>query len=148
VHTGQFRASVEPAKGTGAFSGESPRALFDMQIGHRTPRQLANSGQPDRAGSIDPPLSMRPQTTGTQNFELQALEGKETPAVNRLSQFPTHPPSMSMFRAKKLDIGSFLNIGVIRDHTKRKVFAEHEPERCVARSNSYRPPQNISLPWL
>jgi hypothetical protein len=36
---------------------------------------------------------------------------------------------MSMFRAKKLDIGSFVNIKVIRDHTKRKVFAEHEPER-------------------
>jgi hypothetical protein len=36
---------------------------------------------------------------------------------------------MSQFRAKKLDIGSFINIRNIRDHTKRKVFAEHEPER-------------------
>ena len=36
---------------------------------------------------------------------------------------------MSMFRAKKLDIGCFINIKVIRDHTKRKVFAEHEAER-------------------
>ena len=36
---------------------------------------------------------------------------------------------MSMFRAKKLDIGCFVNIKVIRDHTKRKVFAEHETER-------------------
>lgn len=34
-----------------------------------------------------------------------------------------------MFRAKKLDIGSFVNVKVIRDHTKRKVFAEHEAER-------------------
>jgi small subunit ribosomal protein S14 len=34
-----------------------------------------------------------------------------------------------MFRAKKLDIGCFVNIKVIRDHTKRKVFAEHETER-------------------
>ncbi|KAH8156545.1 hypothetical protein CIB48_g11702 [Xylaria polymorpha] len=40
---------------------------------------------------------------------------------------------MSMFRAKKLDIGSFINIKVIRDHTKRKVFAEHEPERQALR---------------
>ncbi|KAI1744631.1 ribosomal protein S14p/S29e [Xylaria scruposa] len=40
---------------------------------------------------------------------------------------------MSMFRAKKLDIGSFVNIKVIRDHTKRKVFAEHEPERQALR---------------
>lgn len=38
---------------------------------------------------------------------------------------------MSMFRAKKLDLGCFVNIRTIRDHTKRKVFAENEPERCV-----------------
>lgn len=38
---------------------------------------------------------------------------------------------MSMFRSKKLDLGCFVNIKVIRDHTKRKVFAEHEPERYV-----------------
>jgi len=36
---------------------------------------------------------------------------------------------MSMFRAKKLDLGCFINIKVIRDHTKRKVFEENEPER-------------------
>lgn len=34
-----------------------------------------------------------------------------------------------MFRSKKLDLGCFVNIKVIRDHTKRKVFAENEPER-------------------
>jgi hypothetical protein len=36
---------------------------------------------------------------------------------------------MSMFRSKKLDLGCFLNVKVIRDHTKRKVFAGHETER-------------------
>lgn len=36
---------------------------------------------------------------------------------------------MSMFRAKKLDLGCFVNIRTIRDHTKRQVFMEHEPER-------------------
>lgn len=36
---------------------------------------------------------------------------------------------MSMFRSKKLDLGCFVNIKTIRDHTKRKVFAEHEPQR-------------------
>jgi small subunit ribosomal protein S14 len=36
---------------------------------------------------------------------------------------------MSQFRAKKLDIGCFTKIRNIRDHTKRKVYAEHEPER-------------------
>lgn len=39
---------------------------------------------------------------------------------------------MSMFRAKKLDLGCFINIKIIRDHTKRKVFEKHEPERCVS----------------
>jgi hypothetical protein len=38
---------------------------------------------------------------------------------------------MSMFRSKKLDLGCFINIKVIRDHTKRKVFAEHETQRYV-----------------
>ncbi|KAI1154140.1 glucocorticoid receptor-like (DNA-binding domain) [Nemania diffusa] len=40
---------------------------------------------------------------------------------------------MSMFRAKKLDIGCFVNIKTIRDHTKRKIFAENEPERQALR---------------
>ncbi|PBP15612.1 hypothetical protein BUE80_DR013648 [Diplocarpon rosae] len=40
---------------------------------------------------------------------------------------------MSMFRAKKLDLGGFINIKVIRDHTKRKVFAQNEPERQALR---------------
>ncbi|KAF2675318.1 30S ribosomal protein S14 [Microthyrium microscopicum] len=37
------------------------------------------------------------------------------------------------FRAKKLDIGSFINKWVIRDHTKRKVYKEYEPERQALR---------------
>lgn len=36
---------------------------------------------------------------------------------------------MSQFRAKKLDLSGFINARVIRDHTKRMVFAENEPER-------------------
>ena len=39
--------------------------------------------------------------------------------------------TMSQFRAKKLDLGGFVNIRVIRDHTKRKVFAQYEQERSV-----------------
>ncbi|CAD0042362.1 unnamed protein product [Aureobasidium pullulans] len=38
---------------------------------------------------------------------------------------------MSMFRSKKLDLGSFVNIKVIRDHTKRKVFEQNETERSA-----------------
>jgi len=36
---------------------------------------------------------------------------------------------MAQFRAKKLDLGCFVNIGIIRDHTKRKVFEKNEVER-------------------
>jgi hypothetical protein len=39
---------------------------------------------------------------------------------------------MSQFRAAKLDIGCYVNIRSIRDHTKRKVFSENEPERYAA----------------
>jgi len=40
---------------------------------------------------------------------------------------------MSQFRAKRLDIGGFVNKWVIRDHTKRKVVAEYETDRFVIR---------------
>ncbi|EMC98050.1 hypothetical protein BAUCODRAFT_32054 [Baudoinia panamericana UAMH 10762] len=40
---------------------------------------------------------------------------------------------MAQFRARKLDLGCFVNIKIIRDHTKRKVFEEHEPERQALR---------------
>lgn len=36
---------------------------------------------------------------------------------------------MSQFRAKRLDLGGFINARVIRDHTKRKVYEQFEPER-------------------
>lgn len=36
---------------------------------------------------------------------------------------------MSMFRAKKLDLGCFIKARTIRDHTKRKVFEAYETER-------------------
>lgn len=36
---------------------------------------------------------------------------------------------MAQFRSKKLDLGCFAHIKNIRDHTKRKVFAEYEPQR-------------------
>lgn len=36
---------------------------------------------------------------------------------------------MSMFRAKKLDLGCFINIKTIRDHSKRKAFEAFETQR-------------------
>ncbi|KAK1493027.1 Arb2 domain-containing protein [Colletotrichum tamarilloi] len=49
---------------------------------------------------------------------------------------------MSMFRAKKLDLGCFVNIRTIRDHTKRQVFMQNEPERQALRYII----QNTTLP--
>lgn len=51
---------------------------------------------------------------------------------------------MSMFRAKKLDLGCFVNIKVIRDHTKRKVYEKHEAERYVCPSDRTRPKQSAA----
>ncbi|KAF2861517.1 40S ribosomal protein S14 [Piedraia hortae CBS 480.64] len=49
---------------------------------------------------------------------------------------------MAQFRAKKLDLGCFINARVIRDHTKRKVFEQQEPERQALRYII----RNLSLP--
>lgn len=38
-------------------------------------------------------------------------------------------PKLNLYRNKKLDIGSFVNIKVIRDHTKRQVYEAYEAER-------------------
>lgn len=47
---------------------------------------------------------------------------------------------MAQFRAKKLDLGGFINPRIIRDHTKRKVFEAHEAERCAL----FRNPQQLT----
>lgn len=46
------------------------------------------------------------------------------------SHQPTSPLfNMAQFRAKRLDLGGHVTPRIIRDHTKRKVFMEYEPER-------------------
>ncbi|OAX79589.1 hypothetical protein ACJ72_06093 [Emergomyces africanus] len=40
---------------------------------------------------------------------------------------------MSQFRAKRLDISGFINPRIVRDHTKRQVFKQFEPERQALR---------------
>ncbi|MCJ1431464.1 40S ribosomal protein mrp2, mitochondrial [Xylographa pallens] len=40
---------------------------------------------------------------------------------------------MAQFRAKRLDLSCYVNIKVIRDHTKRKVYEQHETERQALR---------------
>lgn len=49
----------------------------------------------------------------------------QSPGADRFSM-------AAVFRAKKLDLGGFVNIKTIRDHTKRKVFEQFEPERYRA----------------
>ncbi|KAF1819271.1 30S ribosomal protein S14 [Dissoconium aciculare CBS 342.82] len=39
----------------------------------------------------------------------------------------------ALFRAKKLDLGCFVNNKIIRDHSKRKVFEENEVQRQALR---------------
>ncbi|KAK3172521.1 hypothetical protein OEA41_005843 [Lepraria neglecta] len=40
---------------------------------------------------------------------------------------------MSQFRSKKLDLSCFINVRVLRDHTKRKVFEQYETQRQALR---------------
>ncbi|KAL1959832.1 hypothetical protein VTO42DRAFT_977 [Malbranchea cinnamomea] len=40
---------------------------------------------------------------------------------------------MAQFRAKRLDLTGHVTPRIIRDHTKRKVFMEYEPERQALR---------------
>ncbi|KAK5071208.1 40S ribosomal protein mrp2, mitochondrial [Lithohypha guttulata] len=40
---------------------------------------------------------------------------------------------MPQFRAKKLDLGGFVNARIIRDHTRRKVYERFEEERQALR---------------
>ena len=57
-------------------------------------------------------------------LELQSHRSSEAPTNIR-----REINSMAQFRAKRLDLGGFVNIKIIRDHTKRKVFEKFEPER-------------------
>lgn len=49
---------------------------------------------------------------------------------------------MAQFRAKKLDLGCFVNVMNMRDHTKRKVFEQNEVQRQALRYMA----RNTSLP--
>lgn len=64
----------------------------------------------------------------TRHLNLNA--GSST--FHRASIAPGAIAIMSQFRAAKLDIGCFAKIRNIRDHTKRKVYMENEPERYAA----------------
>lgn len=71
----------------------------------------------------------------TKNPPPQPLttRSRSTPAAKMASLWR---PKMSLYRAKKLDIGCFVNTMIIRDHTKRKVFEAYETER-YARSLAF-----------
>jgi hypothetical protein len=61
---------------------------------------------------------------------LEVFDGSLTTIVKLSTTYKTSTMA-AHFRAKKLDIGSFINKWVIRDHTKRKVYQEYEAERYV-----------------
>jgi hypothetical protein len=69
---------------------------------------------------------------GSTTFELELRSG-QTPSFESSSVTPS-PSTMSQFRAKRLDIGGYVNKWIIRDHTKRKVVAEYETERFIKSS--------------
>lgn len=78
----------------------------------------------------------------------ERASGGRTPGLNNVvahgrvrADIQPIPPTatMSQFRAAKLDIGCFAKIRNIRDHTKRKVYSENEPERHA--------PLHLTLPW-
>ncbi|KIW44929.1 uncharacterized protein PV06_03364 [Exophiala oligosperma] len=51
----------------------------------------------------------------------------------------------AQWRAKKLDLGGFINIKIIRDHSKRKAYERFEPQRQALRYVI----RNTSLPqWM
>jgi hypothetical protein len=55
---------------------------------------------------------------------------------------------MAQFRAKRLDLGGFINIKIIRDHTKRKVFEKYEPERYPSPSSPSQPRLRAANPMF
>jgi hypothetical protein len=68
---------------------------------------------------------------------VQRLARQNHPRLSRTTATSTQDCasrncSMSQFRAKRLDLGGFINIKIIRDHTKRKVFEKFEAERCTS----------------
>lgn len=54
---------------------------------------------------------------------------------------------MSQFRSKILDLGGFVNIRNIRDHTKRKVFEQNEVERYVYNPRATVSCLDVSVPF-
>ncbi|KAL8984801.1 MAG: hypothetical protein Q9205_001335 [Flavoplaca limonia] len=60
--------------------------------------------------------------------------------------FNYHQPVMAQFRAKKLDLSCFVNVRVIRDHTKRKVFEQYETQRYIYNALLHAARQLISVP--
>lgn len=59
---------------------------------------------------------------------------KNEPSSSRTTNATTTMTRIAPFRARKLDLGCFVNVHVLRDHTKRKVFAQHEAERSAPRA--------------
>ncbi|KAI4203061.1 MAG: hypothetical protein LQ350_002109 [Teloschistes chrysophthalmus] len=53
---------------------------------------------------------------------------------------------MAQFRAKKLDLGCYINVRVIRDHTKRKVYEQYETQSVDVFLIKYQQPCDVGSP--
>jgi hypothetical protein len=80
--------------------------------------------------SIDLTLIL-PSIHETPSSQLHKGILRSAPEVEQSLNMPTQAP----FRAKRLDLGGFINSKIIRDHTKRKVFEKFEPQRYGTRGN-------------
>ena len=79
-----------------------------------------------------PAVALTPKRRGAQNVRRRIAPQRPSSS----GPYRQTAAKMSMFRSKKLDIGCFTNIRIIRDHSKRKAFEAAEPERCLPSSSS------------
>lgn len=68
-------------------------------------------------------------TTTTICLFLSFRQQPQNCACVNFVAYPFSFLNMSQFRAKKLDLGCYINTRILRDHTKRKVFEQFEPQR-------------------
>lgn len=89
------------------------------------------SNIPVQSPTITTPTALVP--IGKPIFSARRLSTSDFNAIDSdpLSERRKRLHTMSQFRSKTLDLAGFINARVIRDHTKRKVFEKHEPERYV-----------------
>lgn len=102
-----------------------------------------------RGAIISERLHKPTRPVGTFAMQLQvANRPSNAQLCKRLAEATSpssHLPIMSSIRAKKLDLGCFVNIKIIRDHTKRKVYEQYETERYDITQDFYKKKRRTRL---